>query len=529
MNRVLHYFSEALTHRLEQRKWLEEHQFLVGDLHNHCNISYGHGDLEDAIAFAAEQLDFFSVTGHFAWPDMEEGTIPPEVQAYHREGFARLRTQWSHYNQLLERASERCISFPSYEFHSFQAGDYTIIHKNLGIALPDPPSRFKKDERLMKLLDSTDASKDELFCMPHHIGYKQGYRGIGWEFFHAQASPVIEIVSMHGSAESLEASPKYLHTMGPRSGMNTMQGGLSLGHRFGVVGSSDHHNASPGSYGCGRTGLWSTDRNREAIWAGLSSRQTLALTGDPIELMVFLNDNPMGSGYDFPGDGIVSLDAYVAGYTVMDRIEILKNNRVIHRVHPSDNQHTQHMERGFLDVTFGWGEKHSLCQWEAAITIEKGIIRSASPRLRGEDIVDPLDNSDNERIIPHFTSTRNTASLTVVTRGNPTATTDATQGFALEIEGSEQSVVHIHAKGFWHEELHYLEASYLLSSLSCTSRVAYLNGFVSPAVSISQFHPIEQCIGEVHTEVNAQPGDFFYARAFTNNGDCAWSSPCWVR
>jgi hypothetical protein len=460
---------------------------------------------------------------------MEEGTIPSEVQAYHRDGFARLREQWDHYNQLLDDVRGNCIPFPSYEFHSFQTGDYTIIHKKLGIALPEAPTGGK-DERLLKLLGSTDAIRDELICMPHHIGYKHGYRGIGWEFFHSKASPVIEIVSMHGSAESLEASPGYLHTMGPRSALNTMQGGLSLGHRFGVVGSSDHHNASPGSYGCGRTGLWSTDRSRDAIWAGLTNKQTLALTGDPMELMIFLNDMPMGSGYDLPGDGTVPLDAYVAGYTVLDRIEILKNNKVIHRVHPCDHhQPTQQVTRGFLDFAFGWGEKHSTCQWEATITIEKGIIHSTAKRLRGEDIVDPLDTSTSGRVLPHFTRSGNTVSLKVTTRGNPTATTDTTQGFALEIEGSEQSIIHLHAKGIWQDKLHQIEVSYPLSSLTGMSQVTYLNGFVSPAVSISQFHPIEQCMGEVHIEVDAMPDDVFYARVFTNHGDCAWSSPCWVR
>lgn len=529
MNRILLYFTESLATRIRQKEWLEDHQFLVGDLHNHCNVSYGHGALEDAIAFASEQLDFFSVTGHFAWPDMEEKTIPIEVQDYHKAGFARLREQWDHYMHVLSEAPSHCIPFPSYEYHSFQAGDYTIVHKNLGIKLPAPPAAEAKDERLMLLLASTEASKDNMFCMPHHIGYKQGYRGIGWEFYHPKASPLIEIVSMHGSAESLEAFPKYLHTMGPRSGKNTMQGGLAEGYRFGVTGSSDHHNASPGSYGCGRTGLWATEKNREEIWAGLCNRQTLALTGDPIELIIFLNDHPMGSGYDHSGEGLVSLDAYVAGCTVIDRIEILKNNRVIQRAHPSDLGQSHHGGHGFLDFSFGWGEKNSNCQWEATVTIEKGVIHSASPRLRGEDIVDPLDDSGSTRVMPQFTSSGNTASLKCLTKGNPTATTDITQGFSLEIEGSEESVIHLQAKGYWHEKYHYLDETYSLSSLFCTSQVAYLSGFVSPAASISQFHDMQQCIGEVHTKVDVQAGDHLYARVFACNGDIAWSSPCWVQ
>ena len=41
-----------------------------GDLHNHCDISYGHGSLLEALKRARRQLDFVSVTGHAYWPDM---------------------------------------------------------------------------------------------------------------------------------------------------------------------------------------------------------------------------------------------------------------------------------------------------------------------------------------------------------------------------------------------------------------------------------------------------------------------------
>ncbi|MGD8967542.1 MAG: hypothetical protein PVI07_08540 [Anaerolineae bacterium] len=43
-----------------------------GDLHNHCDISYGHGTLEDAFLNARVQLDFCSVTGYALWPDIPE-------------------------------------------------------------------------------------------------------------------------------------------------------------------------------------------------------------------------------------------------------------------------------------------------------------------------------------------------------------------------------------------------------------------------------------------------------------------------
>ncbi len=41
---------------------LDDFKMFIGDLHNHCNVTYGHGDLADAIAAAEQQLDFASIT-----------------------------------------------------------------------------------------------------------------------------------------------------------------------------------------------------------------------------------------------------------------------------------------------------------------------------------------------------------------------------------------------------------------------------------------------------------------------------------
>ena len=37
---------------------LSDHKIYWGDLHSHCAISYGEGNLENAIKRASQQLDF---------------------------------------------------------------------------------------------------------------------------------------------------------------------------------------------------------------------------------------------------------------------------------------------------------------------------------------------------------------------------------------------------------------------------------------------------------------------------------------
>ena len=76
-----------------------------GDIHNHCNVTYGHGDLLDALAAAKEQLDFCSVTPHAMWPDIPKMEDPrlDWVIDYHKSAFKRLREGgWEKYVEKLK-------------------------------------------------------------------------------------------------------------------------------------------------------------------------------------------------------------------------------------------------------------------------------------------------------------------------------------------------------------------------------------------------------------------------------------------
>ena len=52
MNCIFHNFSLSLLERESQRTWLENNDLFLGDVHNHCNLIYGYGKLEEAIEFA---------------------------------------------------------------------------------------------------------------------------------------------------------------------------------------------------------------------------------------------------------------------------------------------------------------------------------------------------------------------------------------------------------------------------------------------------------------------------------------------
>ena len=523
----------------QHRNWIASHVFLLGDVHNHCGISYGHGSVNHAIGFACQQLDFFSITGHFAWPDMTtnpERSLPSDVAQYHREGFAKLRQQWDAYRNSMKQveADYPIIPFLSYEYHHFLYGDYTVVEKSLDTDLPPLPNQHKEDLRLKKLLDQDGAHLDSRIPIPHHIGYKEGFRGISWDNFNDKASPLVEIISLHGCAESHHAPYPYLHTMGPRWGQNTMQGGLAKGHRFGVMGNTDHHNASPGSYGCGRTGLWASQANRHVIWDALLNRQSIALSGDPIEIALFVDDNPIGSMLESIGSSH-RITTYVAGCDVLEKVELVVNDTVVARRFPIDAIH-QHSEdsslHGRVSLEFGWGKKQLPCLWDIDIDIENGVLVEAVPRLRGNDIVAPKDLNEtsisSDEFYPTFSNDNGKIHLRFLTNGNPNTVTNANQGCSLEVSGTDETVIRITIHADWNGKPLAKIFNFTLKDIVDHPNSEYLDGFVSPAISIGQYVPIKACTAYFDETLVLKTDSFVYVRVFQGNGDCAFSSPIWV-
>ena len=251
----------------------ERWNLYFGDLHNHCSISYGHGALGEALANAREQLDFCSVTGHAQWPDMPEGNERiADIVEFHNTGFDRLREGWAEVQRTMEGANVEgsFLTFPGYEMHSSEHGDYTIVNREFQGEIVYAPGIAELKQRLRTMKQQ---GRDFL-VIPHHIGYLQGFRGLNWETFTSEFSPVVEIFSMHGCSEDGETGRPYLHTMGPADWRGTMRYGLDRGNVFGVLAGTDHHSAHPGSHGHGKAAVWASSLSREALWEALWERRT---------------------------------------------------------------------------------------------------------------------------------------------------------------------------------------------------------------------------------------------------------------
>ena len=505
-----------------ERLWLESHSIYIGDIHNHAGISYGYGTMEKAINFARQQLDFFTVTGHFAWPDMEtaEGMeIPADVVAYHKAGFAKLRRNWPEYLVKMQNAeTDSFIPFPSWEFHSFHYGDYTVVAKHQGTPLPVDPDEGVFDTRLQKLIEENHPEETDVIAFPHHIGYKEGYRGINWSEFNEDTSRVVEIASMHGCAESHDARLQYCHTMGPRSEKNTMQGGLERGCHFGVLANTDHHNASPGSYGFGRSGVYSESLSRDGIWNNIIDRRTLAYTGDPVRMAIFADGKPLGTILN--GDK-AAIDAYAVGFDEIDRFELIHDGKIVAEgMNPETDA-----EGGFVSVAFGWGKKNSPCYWTVNAWVEDNEIVDSISRYRGKDMVDPLDvpkQDEEERI--SFTFRDGKVEAIAPTDGNKTAVTNSAQGFVMELAAGK-GTLHLDVTATWRGEEIERHFSYDIASLT-EQKTEYINGFVSPALAVGRFVPVEKASSEIHFEATEK--GYYYVRAYEKNNDGAYSTPIWI-
>lgn len=491
-----------------------------GDLHSHCNVGYGHGSAEAAYENAQLQLDFACVTPHGHWMDMpsDEERLS-YVVAYHEEGFRRTDELWPHVREIAEHVNKEgvFVSFLGFEWHSMRHGDHNVYFKGPEAHIIRASDLNEMRSRL-RLLRSKGI---ECFVIPHHIGYLKGYRGINWQDFSQEFSPVVEIFSMHGLAESDTGPYPYLHTMGPRDGGSTMQHGLELGNVFGVVGSTDHHSAHPGSYGHGRMAVWAEELSRDGIWEAIGSRRTYALTGDRIKLAFSVNGSPMGSLLNAVPER--AIEASVVGGGFIDYVEVLHNNRVIHRSsgYQQDAGGFEEPVKVFLEL--GWGQKKQPVDWQATLEVMRGRLLSVEPRFRGRDVVQPEVGEQGKKAFSQWRRiSRNQVDLTTRTWGNPATTTAGTQGVCLEVRGDGTTQISADING--------RKVKVTLGELTEGSRVGYLGGFLSPAYCFHRAVPQAKytCHLSLTHRGEGAERDWYYVRVRQKNGQWAWSSPIWV-
>lgn len=495
-----------------------------GDLHNHCAVGYGHGSLEDAFRNARMQLDFAAVTVHAHWPDIPEDE--PRLKAlvaYHKRGFQKSDQAWKQVQEAVEANYHpgKFVTFLAYEWHSNQYGDHNIYFNGTQGEI----IRAANLEELRAALRTWREKGIDTMAIPHHIGYKQGYRGINWGTFNPEVSPVVEIMSMHGASESPDAPYPYLHTMGPRDWQSTYQYGLAQGHIVGAIGSTDHHSAHPGSYGHGCMAVWAESLDREAIWQAIKARRTYALTGDKIALSFSVNNGVMGSILPPARERII--ECHVRGGGAIDYIDLVHNNRLIHREntykHLSKIQSEPFENPVKVHLELGWGQKAENVDWQGELEIMQGRLLDIEPRFRGHDVVAPqADEEESYRFSDWERISENGVRFTTRTWGNPGTTTTGTQGLAFEMAGSANTSIRGTING--------QDVEVSLSELIAGPKSGYLGGFLTPAYCFHRAVPEIEYASSINIAHQAETHsrDWYYVLVRQHNGQWVWSSPIWV-
>jgi len=488
-----------------------------GDLHSHCAISYGRGTLDRALRAARSHLDFCSITGHAFWPDMPtDRSQYADVIDYHAHGFAQLARDWPTVVATTEAHHQPGSFVPllSYEWHSLRYGDHNVY-------LPDGRTELVDGADLETL---RAAVPPDALLIPHHIGYGPGARGIDWDAFDAARSPVVEMVSTHGAAERDGGPLPYHHTMGPRIGAGTVAAGLDAGHRFGLIGSTDHHGGYPGHHGGGRTAVFADALTRDAILAALRARRCYAATGDKIRLSFHIGDAPMGAETTAGDHREIRIG--VRGEDAIDRVELIKNGlpaarrfgRLDDGTHDPDAIHKIRLE-------WGWGERDRVVPWEGEATVEGGRLLAAEPVFRGEEVLDPRDPGPDlpEDALLHDVTSRDDASATwrSTTFGNLHPRVPSTSGLVLEVRGPPSTVLRFRVNG--------QTFAYTLADLLAGSRRHAMRGWLSEVFHVHRAVPETAFSLEWHLEDAADRDvDVYYLRVAQDNGEMAWSSPIWV-
>ena len=492
-----------------------------GDLHNHCNITYGHGDMRDAFEAAKEQLDFVSVTPHAMWPDINLLNKEPRLKwviGYHTDAFGRLRRGgYEKYSAMTKEYNKEgeFLTFIGYEAHSMIYGDHVALHKDLDAPLVNCSSIENWKEKF---------KGQDVFVTPHHMGYQEGYRGYNWKYFtEGDQTPFVEMYSRHGLAEGDMGDYPYLHDMGPRQWEGTIQYGLLQGHKFGIMGSTDQHSGYPGSYGDGRVGVLAGSLTRDEIWNGLKSRNVCCATGDKILVDFRIGDAVMGD--------VIKADkrkiyVNVQGQSCIDYVDIVKNGQIIARLNGPliPQMPTGEMVRCKIKMEYGWNREENYVSWNGKVSLSKGRILSVTPCFRGAAFTSPQEGeTEFHTHVNRIRSVSDTSTeLELYTSKNPNTTTPATQAVILDVEMPLDGVItsDFNGKSFSHSLAELLEGS----------RTHFMRGWLSEAVLFNRAMP-ESCFTVEHYMEDRQKEkdtDWYYVRVRQRDGQWLWTSPIWV-
>ncbi|MFW6270017.1 MAG: hypothetical protein ACOC4G_08035 [Bacillota bacterium] len=492
-----------------------------GDLHTHCGITYGYGSLENALIAAEKQLDFCAIIGHAMWPDIPENNEDLEyLVSYHKNGFKKLAENWEYVRKTVNKANqpEEFITFQGYEIHSREHGDHHIVSPDSNLPLLNDAD---SPHNLIKKLEP-----HKVIAIPHHIGYTPGYRGINWDTFSSEISPIVEVYSKHGSSVSDKSMYKFLHTMGPRDSRNTVMSGLKQGNKFGFAASTDHHAGYPGSYGDGRIAVIAEEKTRDAIYNSILSKKTYAVTGDKIKCEFRINEGTIGDEIDAGKKKNINFNIEACDY--LDKIVLYKNMKPGKIINGEFLNNSKKINKYKIRMEMGWGHDDTPYKWEGLAQINDGKLTSIEPCFRGRNVLAPDSKLKNTKNINRLNNkiiekTEKEVSWQCTTFKNPSTRHSQTNSLLLELEGDENTEINLSING--------VKKSYNIERLLQGSLSTHIESYNSEAFVVHQALPENKYNIKLNWEdsTKEKPVDNYFVEIRQKNNQMAWITPIYVR
>jgi len=290
-----------------------------GDLHAHTTISGGDRRSEESVSEAYQsrrdinRLDFVAITDH---------------------GYNLTPLLWA-YSAKMVRANEdpgRFLPFLAQEWtSSFESDGDThpygfFGHRNLIFADSSLPRWWNafSGQTPAELWGELRGMGAAFIEIPHQLADTEGV-SVDWSFADEQAQPVAEIFQQRGSYEAYDA-PRRAQGSAEEPGY-FLQDAWQRGIVIGVI-------ASPGyGGGAGKAGVWAPQLTRTAVLDAIRARRTFGTTGARMMLDVRVNGHLMGEKIA-ASSGRVEIRIRLSCPGEIARIEILRNNEIIHAVEP---------------------------------------------------------------------------------------------------------------------------------------------------------------------------------------------------
>jgi len=317
-------------------------------------------------------------------PCEETAPAAPEWKGVMLEGFKDpelMKREWAEFQEVTaawNRPGE-FVAFPGYEWQGDgRWGDHNVIYKNEG----NPVFTADTLAELYECLRGIEA-----IAVPHHTAYYVGQRAPVWSACDDCLSPFTELFSLHGCSETDEEliGLRRNSHMGPGVGGGTYQDALDAGLHLGAICSTDNWSNMPGRWGQGLMGCVAKELTRESLWEAFRARRVFGVTGDRIQVEFSVNDRCMGDILDYVPKR--NLHVSVRGLDALDRIEILRNGRVIathcHQGTWSPPPHGA-KTRFKLRIEPGWGPRPGELplpdrRWEGELSVAGGRIIGWEP------------------------------------------------------------------------------------------------------------------------------------------------------